>query len=260
MSGDGMRRSDVSGRLQLARLLSVVLAMISTHRKTVLGVWLLLSAMNVAISVAAPNGMSAFAPLSLLESVLVAAISLGLVRALADVTPAWRLGIRGAIFIAMDFASSMGLGLWYRLGEVINRATASLSPETGLAVDVAGLALLTAAGLVAWSIFVSLALWTYGHAFDAPPITVLESWRGARGAVGAVIGVTVLIAVLPTEGAQWLMGWAEIGQRGAASWWFYVVLEAGLLAWFSTAVVTVPAAFYRLRRGRRGSAVAEVFD
>jgi hypothetical protein len=257
---DDMRRSDVSGRLQLGRLLGVSLAMLSAHRRTVLGVWGLFTAVNIAVMLASPDGTSAFTPLSLMESVLIAAISLGLVRSLTDVTPAWRLGPRGVIFIAMDFASSMGLGLWYEAGDMVNRVAGRLSPDAALFGATVGLAFLAVVGLAVWAVFVGLALWTYGHAFDAPRISIRDSFRGARGAVGAVIGATAVLAVLPTEGALLLMNEAGLGQAGGLGWWVYIGLEAGLLAWFSTGVVTVPAALYRLRRGRRGSAVAEVFD
>jgi hypothetical protein len=40
-----------------------------------------------------------------------------------------------------------------------------------------------------------------------------------------------------------------------------MILDAGFGAWFSLAVVAVPAAVYRLRAGRSGpGAVAELFD
>lgn len=250
-----LRLSDVSGRLRPGRLINVTLAMISAHRRAVLAVWALFAAVNLAGTIASPDGTDAFAPMGLLEGAVIAAISLGLVRSLGDVAPAWRLAPRGLIFIAMDFASSMGLGLWYAAGDLVDRVTGA-----GLGGDLAGLALLAVGGLLAWRVFVGLALWTYGHAYDAPPISIPDSWRGVRGAVGAVIGATAILAILPTEGVLWLMDWAGLGSRGAAGWWAYAVIEAGLLAWFSVAVVSVPAALYRLRRGRGGGALAEVFD
>jgi hypothetical protein len=252
---DEIEFSDVTGRLKPGRLVDVALGMVLAHRRTVLFVWALFVAVNIACTLAAPDAGQPFTPLGLLQSLVIAAISLGLVRTLAGVEPAWRLGVRGLIFMAMDVASSIGLALWYEAGHAMHGATGG-----GVAGEAVGLILAVLGGLLVWRVFVGLTLWGYGHAYDAPPLSLQDSWRGSRGAAGAVIGATVLIAILPMEGAILLLDWSGLAHGGGASWYLYVVLEACLLAWFSTAVVTLPSAFYRLRRGRGGGALADVFD
>jgi hypothetical protein len=246
------------GRLRVGRVMSATLDLLATHRRACGVLFLVFAALNLIGEIIAERGGGQSGSVrfqDVVQAGVVALVSVALVRTLLGASPRWRLDGGALIFAASDFSCSLVLPFWTGAGGF------ALSPGAGLAGFVLGGAAWIAAGLAIWHVYIRISLWTYGQAVGARGISIADSWRGMRGATWAIIGASILLAILPSHVPSLLLDALAPNPRPGLEKTLALILDAAFGAWFSLAVVAIPAAVYRLRAGRSGpGAVAELFD
>jgi hypothetical protein len=244
------------GRLRVGQVVSATLDLLATHRRACGLLFLVFVALNL-IGELIP-GRAGSGPVGLkdaAQAAVVALVSVAVVRTLLGASLRWRLDRGALIYAAADFSCSLVLPCWTTAGGFV------LAPGAGLVGFVVGGAAWIGAGLAIWHVYIRISLWTYGQAVGARGISIADSWRGMRGATWAIIGASILLAILPSHVPQILLGALVPSPKPGLETVLAMILDAGFGAWFSLAVVAVPAAVYRLRAGRSGpGAVAELFD